>query len=215
MISHSHKTIFIHIPKCGGQSIETCFLDDLGLSWANRAPLLLRQNNNLETGPPRLAHMIASDYVKFHYASEEMFNQYYSFSILRDPVSRIISMYNYLGLKGRFRRVLSFDAFLFDFISECFKNNGSRFWFIRPQQDFISNLDGEILVNDIFRLEDIETAFPLIKKKSNLCSELRHVNSSKKMLKRENLTKDHISFIKEYYSGDFEILKSMSRLNSL
>ena len=33
MISFPHKTIFIHIPKCAGQSVEETFLNDIGLDW--------------------------------------------------------------------------------------------------------------------------------------------------------------------------------------
>ena len=57
MISHPHRTVFVHIPKCGGQSIETAFLADLGLGWKSRAPLLMGANDRPELGPPRLSHL--------------------------------------------------------------------------------------------------------------------------------------------------------------
>ena len=43
MISKAHKTIFVHIPKVAGQSIETMFLNDLNLKWDERSKLLLRK----------------------------------------------------------------------------------------------------------------------------------------------------------------------------
>ena len=46
MLSHQHKTIFIHVPKTAGQSIETLFLDDLGLKWDQRGSLLLRRSTD-------------------------------------------------------------------------------------------------------------------------------------------------------------------------
>ena len=63
MLTHQHKTVFVHIPKNAGQSIETVFLDVLGLTWESRAPLLLRPNDIPELGPRRLAHLAASEYV--------------------------------------------------------------------------------------------------------------------------------------------------------
>ena len=112
MISHFHKTIFIHIPKCGGQSIETAFLNDLGLTWETRAPLLLRPNDNPRIGPPRLAHLRAKEYTKFHYISEELYETYYKFSIVRHPVERAISTFNYLKIKDRFGRMINWSNFL-------------------------------------------------------------------------------------------------------
>ena len=73
MISHQHETIFIHIPKCAGTSIERVFLDDLNVTWQNRGPLLLRKNENHEVGPPRLAHVTCNEYTKFHYISKNYF----------------------------------------------------------------------------------------------------------------------------------------------
>jgi hypothetical protein len=46
MISYKRKCVFVHIPKCAGQSIESVFDNDAGLTWENRAPFLLRPNAN-------------------------------------------------------------------------------------------------------------------------------------------------------------------------
>ena len=43
------------------------FLDDLSLDWMSRAPLLLRANDVTEVGPPRLAHLLASEYIRLKY----------------------------------------------------------------------------------------------------------------------------------------------------
>jgi len=223
MISHPHKTIFIHIPKCGGQSIETCFLSDLGLSWKNRQPLLLHRNNNLEIGPPRLGHMTCEEYIKYHYASQEMFLDYYSFSILRDPVSRVISIYNYLQPKQFFYSKIDFNSFLFKWLPFHLNSvldsqsnhpkrldskilNGNLYWFIKPQSSYILNSEGAMLVKDVFMLEDINRAFPLIKQKSNLSSELVHVNKSKKTFTSNDLNVEQNQFIRNLYKEDFILI---------
>jgi hypothetical protein len=60
MISHKRKCVFVHIPKCAGQSIESVFVNDAGLTWEDRAPLLLRPNANNRVGLPFLAHLTYS-----------------------------------------------------------------------------------------------------------------------------------------------------------
>lgn len=107
MISHHHKSVFVHIPKCGGQSIETAFLHDIGLDWRRRAPLLLRFNDNPDLGPPRLAHLLARDYVTMGYLPKDMFDSYFKFAVVRNPYRRIVSTYQYLDTKRPFREFLA------------------------------------------------------------------------------------------------------------
>ena len=95
MISIKHKIIFIHIPKCAGQSIENIFLEDLGLNWQQRHPLLLRPRKAKEKGPERLAHLYAEEYFKFGYIPKEKYDKFFKFSIIRNPVDRILSEINY------------------------------------------------------------------------------------------------------------------------
>ena len=97
MISHHHKCIFIHIPKTAGQSIEHCFIRSLGLTWETRAPLLLRYNDRPELGPPSLAHLKYSEYSEYKYITEEQIQTYFKFAFIRNPWSRLVSIYKYMG----------------------------------------------------------------------------------------------------------------------
>lgn len=219
----------MHIPKCGGQSIETAFLDDLGLSWRTRAPLLLRPNKKYELGPPRLAHLLAREYIKFKYVSTEQFYQYYKFSIVRCPVARVISMYNYLGYKRR-KKVfplnymgrkkefpLSLSQFIHDWLPSQFlyapkyaqENNRYEgdYFFVRPQYDYLTDENGNLLVDQIFAIEDLSDNYPLIKSKCGLKSDLKHVNASKvQMAKKEDLKPQDLEVIQNLYKLDFEML---------
>lgn len=209
MISHHHKTVFVHIPKCGGQSIETAFLNDLGLDWSTRAPLLLRENKNPLLGPPWLAHLLASDYVKYKYMTEEQFDTYYKFAVVRNPFSRVISLYNYLS------RDLSLDDFIEGWLKELFvyrndpekgqPKNRRMSLFVRPQADYIFG-QNERLVDSVFQLENIGNDISTIKEKTGLVSEVLHRNSSKKKVSTSDLSNRNIDTIVELYSCDFEIL---------
>lgn len=218
VISHHHQTIFIHIPKCGGQSIEAAFLADLGLTWELRAPLLLRPNEEPRLGPPRLAHLLARDYVHYHYLSSEIFESYYSFSVLRDPAARVISLFNYLRPRDGQQIPMSFAAFLYEWIPRQFEFRhveaalqnapGNSYHFIRPQVDFVTDAAGRVMVDDLFLLENIRDGFVVIKKRSNLRSPLEHRNKSVAHFKREDLSRKDEDFIRAIYAADYDFISA-------
>ena len=214
MISHNHKAIFVHIPKCGGQSIESAFLRDLGLTMANRAPLLLRPNDNPNVGPPRLAHLMAADYLKYCYASAEMFERYYTFSVVRDPISRVVSMFNYLKIKDISGRRIEFSRFLNEWLPKQLTGLEQRDvgnfqragWFVRPQYDYLVDEDGKVLLDEIFRLEELNKKFGTIQEKTNLASPLTHINKSDQAFSTKMLSDSERKFIQELYSKDVAFL---------
>lgn len=178
MISVKHKTVFIHIPKCGGSSIEMMYLQSLNLSYKHRAPLLLRKNLHPELGPPRLAHLTYDEYIDYNYFSHDAFNEYFSFALVRNPYSRVISLYKYLG----FNFVMSLSDFIRKVVAVELKKQGSLYWFLRPQTEFIcSKQKSKIEVDLVCKLEDINDYVDVIKDKSNLKSDVRlpHFNKTK------------------------------------
>jgi hypothetical protein len=130
MISHHHKAIFIHIPKTAGQSIERVFLELIGLNWKRRAPLLLRANDEPSLGPPRLAHLRAHEYVEYCYLPQELFDEYFIFSFVRNPWDRVISFYRYLGH--------SRTHTLHDYVKEIlWRERKDEWYFVAPQSKYI------------------------------------------------------------------------------
>lgn len=75
MISHKHKCIFIHIPRTGGTSIENHII---GGDYA--------KINLLEK------HLTAEKTIEIY--GKDVWNEYFKFSFVRNPWSRIISVYN-------------------------------------------------------------------------------------------------------------------------
>jgi len=178
MISTKHKTIFVHIPKVAGQSIETLFLEDLGLNWDTRQALLLRKKKSDEPGPHRLAHLKAKDYVGLGYLEASKYEEYFSFSFVRNPYSRVMSLYNYLG----YSRIISFSAFINSVLSKKVREDH---FFFRPQYDYLYCDNGKLWVDFVGKLEHISEDIEYVMEKVGLEGKnLPHINKSEKGLKR-------------------------------
>lgn len=153
MLSKKHKCIFVHVPKVAGQSIEHVFLDLHGLTWETRAPLLLRPNDDSAAGPPRLAHLKASEYVSCGHTTQEDFDSYFKFSFVRNPWSRLVSIYKYLG----YFEVMPIKQFLKEGFSS--KEEWEANLLVKPQYDYLFDENGVQLVDYIGRFEELQTGF--------------------------------------------------------
>lgn len=176
MISHSHRCVFVHIPKCGGQSVERIFIEDCGLTWEGRAPLLLRPNDNPDAGPPRLAHLTYRDYLRYGYADGALMREYFVFSVVRNPYARALSLYRYL----RYDASMPFAEFVVDVLCWQVKNKGDMYWFMSPQFEYVCDAKGLIGVDQWVRLEDIDDKLPaLLQKVGVSVSQIPHANKTR------------------------------------
>jgi hypothetical protein len=146
----------VHIPRTGGSSIETVFLDLRGLTWQRRRALLLSRNDRPDRGPRRLAHLCASEYVSCGYLPQREFDAYYKFAFVRNPWSRLVSEYKFRLKYHRY----SFQEFIFSH----FPNPGWTDFYshIRPQTDFLFDEKGVQLVDFIGRFEKLQQDFDIV-----------------------------------------------------
>lgn len=173
MISHSHKVVFVHVPKVAGQSIEHMFLEQLELDWEHRDSLLLRKKEAHEKGPERLAHLTAQQYVGLGYIEKEKFESYFKFSFVREPYKRVFSFYNFLG----YSRVISLRTFIKKVLPEKLKQKD---FFFLSQYDYLYSDEGKLLVDYVGRLENIKEDIQQVITQVNLeRASLPHVNKSK------------------------------------
>lgn len=173
MISHHHRCIFIHIPKNAGQSIETVFLNILGLTWKTRAPLLLRENDIPELGPPRLAHLTANDYVNCKYLPQDTYDAYFKFAFTRNPWTRAVSFYKYMG-KGSGKNFREFIKE--DFFSGIYKK---KYWFVMPQTEYILDTTGNQIVDFVGKFETLQDDFNLVCERIGIPpTSIPHANNS-------------------------------------
>ncbi|MEY8200433.1 MAG: sulfotransferase family 2 domain-containing protein [Colwellia sp.] len=164
MICKKTKCIFIHVPKCAGQSVEAVFLKENGLTWSERHQLLLRVNRDPEKGPPRLAHLTAREYVELGYINKENFSEYFKFGVVRNPYARLVSEYKYRGY------FCSFETFVVKKMPKLTNdhNEGRDYKrHITPQVDFFK-VDGSLAVDQFVKFEDLASGFSDVSKVLNL-----------------------------------------------
>ena len=183
MISHKHKTIFIHIPKVAGLSIEQVFIDDLKLNYHNRTALLLGKNNNSDIGPIMLSHLTADEIVRLHFLSENLFNEYFKFAFVRHPIDRVYSFYNYFG----FKILVDFESFVCNCLRKIFENEKYHY-FVKPMYEYIYSGDDKLLVDYVGRYENLENDFIEVAEKLSIKKNLPHVNSSDKIILNMRIT---------------------------
>ena len=167
MICHDYKCLFVHVPKTAGQSIETVFLHLSGLSWRTRGPLLLRPNRDPSKGPPRLAHLTASEYLELGYIPEALFRSYFTFSFVRNPWDRLVSEYKYRHV-GK----CSFKTFLFKRFpspaEDSYSSGIDAYRHILPQYKFVYDDTGKRLVDFIGYFENLQHDFDHVTRRLGL-----------------------------------------------
>ena len=177
MIIHKHKFIYIHIPKCGGWSVESAFLNEEKIERDSKESFDLFHIGGNDDKAGRYTHMMLSDY--------DVPDGYKTFALIREPISRAISYYNWFGHKD-----------YLDFLSFCKSLPAKDPWnymMTRPQVDY---LEGG--VDKILRLGEHASFF-----KEKFGFSIPHINKSKK---REAVINNQTTdILNEYYREDFEL----------
>ena len=190
MILPEYKALFVHVPKAAGQSVENFLLSSLGKNRKEHgAQYLLRPNEDPQLGPPRLAHLTASEYVKYHYLSQEEFNQCTKFAVIRNPWGRMLSFYKFRG----FNSLVSFDIFVRKYLERYFEE---EHWFFRPQTDYIYNDNDTLLVDHVINMEQLNHGFDVVAKKMDVVFETMPKNNPSE--KRGVISKKSFNVIKKH-----------------
>lgn len=157
MIIPQLNSVFVHIPKTAGQSIELCLLKHLNLSRDNAKQFLLSPNSDPSVGPPRLAHLTAGECVSLGYMSEEAFNGAYKFAFVRNPWNRLVSEYKF---RERSLRVSFKDWVLRDFPTPGWSDPWRH---VMPQANYLYGENGELQVDFVGRFENLENGMRTVR----------------------------------------------------
>lgn len=164
MLLKKYRTIFVHVPKTAGSSIERALKPHRDL----REILVRRTNKTLQSlhlssrlkGIDTQTHASARDYEAL---LGEEFSEYFSFAFVRNPFDWAVSHYHFAARRGKLKE--SFQDYL-----ETTK--------INSQSSYITNSDGEIMISFVGKFEKIGDDFSKVSNKMGLQLNLPHLNST-------------------------------------
>ena len=206
MISHKHKFIFIHIPKCGGTSVEQTLLKNEGIPEER----ILKWNlTHDEQQKFRLWYKYGNvdvQHRKIDQYKTENEKKYFTFTFVRNPWERFLSEYFYIKKKG------GCSCEDFDKKYSTFKhfviNNGIKCCYYAhdfPQIDFVFNSNHGKLTNFVGRCEDMQYDFDYICGKLKIPkTKLPNRNPTKHKHYTEYYDDETRSIVAEKYAKDIE-----------
>jgi Sulfotransferase family len=207
MISRERKLIFIHIPKCGGTSLEDLIWPDRrartesDLWMGIKYPFWRRVRNKYQTGG--LQHLTASQ-IRQEVGSQ-MFYECFRFAITRDPLKRLVSQYKYMSLRSDLRRYAKMNlADSFSTYLDKIERRVHVQWM--PQHEFLFDADGALLVQDVYRLEDISKDMRDLSSKIGLDTDKLPLSNTTHHVKSPVVTEEDRSRVRRMYARDYELL---------
>jgi hypothetical protein len=171
MRSDKYKCIHIHIPKCAGTSINYA--------------LGFKKKPTSKDGYGMWKHANARLF-KEKYTSEEQWNNYFKFAIVRNPFDRIVSSYNFLcrDIKPcNFRDRLMFKDFIFrkgefkDLIApSLIIKKENKYQQIKTTASYIMDENNNLMIDYVGRFENLKNEWEFICKKIGIKIDLPHKN---------------------------------------
>jgi hypothetical protein len=205
MVSLKHKTIYIHIPKCAGQSVEETFLKDISedLEFEKHRHQIgcFQKPPSWDANfPERIAHLTAQQYTALSFVSNSQWNSFFKFTIVRDPVERSVSMWRYLDGYNK-----QFSDFIYLDLPPLVAQN--HFWFQSQSHYILDPTTKSSLVDFILPFSKLNDRWAEIKERSGLERNLIHRNESRGK-EKPRLNADLISKIKKIYADDYRYLQN-------
>ena len=203
MIKKNKKVLFIHIPKCGGSSLESGLANK---SW--REHLSIRGLNATELSFIKCSPQHMHVELLSHFLNFEAFDQIVA--LVRNPFDRFKSEY-YWQLKQGITNddpeswiVSTFQKF--ESNPYCFDNH------IRPQHEFLTSSTKVFKLEKNGVREALQYIDPLPAKKNIISrlsfkSEHAHLKSTKKDETVDLIFEKYRANIAKFYAEDYEILK--------
>ena len=219
-INHTHKFIFVHVPKTGGMTTRYFFrnnkiknqsyLEDENLDNKDVDKVINRYIEN-EVQFMFTLHLPIT-FMKKYYSDE--FNSYYKFGVVRNPYDRFISSFYYKQPVNVFELdIESTKKFIKQKYIPRIEAKKNTMQVVLPQHKFLCDENGKIIVNKVYRyakdlkpvLENmiLDLNLPIV----NPIMESKNISSKSRFDKNLLLDDELKNWIYDFYKKDFEIFE--------
>ena len=200
--------LFIWIPKTAGKTIFKSLENTFGMQKRKRQKEFLSFPNK---GTVTFGHVSYSGLLALGAVSEEYHLNSYKFCFVRNPYNRTISLFNYFIQEKIIDHRLEFEAFLDKIYLKrppIGLYNAIGISQSNPQSDWIIGNNEKLLVDDIFKIEEIDKFSSFIENKYKKRPDIKMINESKKVISLEKILENRaiIEKIEHIYSRDFDLL---------
>ena len=198
-ISHKHKIIFLHIPKCAGTTIEKFF------GMVNPNNLRMFGFEHMVDGILYSPQHYTSQILKTHKITKKYFNDYYKFTLTRNPFDRVISEFFWQQEIGKIKKnkgIKFFGDWFFKFYKKIDSDHKL------PQFKFLYDKNMNLMVDFVGSVETMESDTQKILKNISYKGNKKINKNTKKTtedLKNKYITQPIKNKIIEIYKEDFEL----------
>ncbi len=215
IVIHSLKLAYFRIPKAANTSIKTKLASILYLESEKFTPT---QDNFWRFNGSKNVDFISN---KEYY---DKYSHYFGFTFFRDPIDRLLSLYNSniakWEIRGAFKELgfsgdMSADEFVY-LVLEIDKEDADIHFY--PQTEILS-YQGKFLPNFMGNFSKIEQDWLRLRDILNPLAGIEiglipHLNKTSDKNRMRNLSDENIAQLEKKYAGDFAISKQFKSIDS-
>jgi|SaaInlStandDraft_3_1057020.scaffolds.fasta_scaffold18525_1 chondroitin 4-sulfotransferase 11 len=189
-VNDKYKLIFIHIPKNAGISIEQALFGQ------------------------KIGHKSIKEFEAY---DAKKLEEYFKFSVVRNPYDRLVSAFHFLKKGGRndidkvwaknnLANINNFNEFIDKLKDKSFVKAILNQQHFRPQYEYLINAQGKLKIDYILEFENLQKDFESMLEKINIESRgLKHKNKSNRNNWEEYYDENSKELIHKLYQKDFEL----------
>ena len=213
MIVHEYKFAFVHIPKTGGISVTHAIMSPIvGYKTYGQIGKLSKELKFRFEMRGKQKHDFGRNFVSNKHITQDLWDQYYKFAFVRNPWDRAVSEFHWRHqLNNGWAPSKDFDEFLkyceYRIKDQKNKKNDIYWTHAQPQSDYVTDKNGNVILDKIYRFENLQEDVLHLSKVVGLNIELEKHNSSKHNHYSEYYNSARKDFMYKLYKKDIEMFE--------